>query len=496
MKTDAAGETEKTGTNGPGPHFAPKGKFWAFASLLAVIVILANLIVSELGARYGLQIDLTSRAVYRLDRQTISMLEELDKDVEIFVLAVRRNFTGAPYMMQALNIIEQYPRHSPRVALSFVDYAADPAFASRFPRAALETGSILAVCGDRMKQLKLSDLFNFTLNPEGTSMVIGSSRAEEALTGAISGVISDIEARCAILTGNGAAVPKAFASLLESNGYITEEVNLAASGVGGGFALAVLCGPDSDYAENELDKLDEFLYDGGRFEKTLLYTADAASPALPNLEAFLREWGVSVEDGAVFETDARRTYQYVPFYPIADYSDIQYKNMLSDAASPFLMPMARRLRAVFEFRDSYAARTLLEFGASAVVRPSGAPAAFTADDAEVRGPLPALVLAERRAAGNGPEAARSCVLVSASTGMLDDFCVQNASLSNGEYLLNVLNSLTGREKAVSITPKSLAGRNLSIPTQAVSLLGIVLMGAIPAVTLAAGLAVWLRRRFS
>jgi len=127
-----------------------KINFWAFAALLAAIIALLNAITAEIGARHNLQIDLTSRAVYRLDRQTAETLEKLDAPVEVFVLAVRRNFAGSPYMAQALNVIEQYPRLSPHVKLTFVDFAADPAFASRFPGAKLETGGILVVCEERI----------------------------------------------------------------------------------------------------------------------------------------------------------------------------------------------------------------------------------------------------------------------------------------------------------------------------------------------------------
>ena len=470
-----------------------KPRFWAYVILLVASIPLLNAVVYELDDRYRLNADLTASSAYRLDQRSISILEGLDKPVDIYMLAVRRNFSGSPYMTQALNVMEQYPRYSPRLSFSLVDSAADPAFAARFSGRALDTGDMLVVCEGNVKQLKLADLFNFTLSPEGTSMVIGSSRAEEALTSAIVSAASPTATIAALLTGNAVKTPHEFISLIENNNYEIIDVNPVTQDLPEGAGLALLFGPGADYTDNELKKLDDFLYNSGQYGKTLLYTADPSRPPLPNIEAFLREWGVSVGDGAVYETDPNRTYQYVPFYPVADYADSYYRNMLADRATVFLMPMARHMELLFTFKDNNTAETLLGFGGSAVVRPSGAPPGFTADDAEIRGPLPALILASKRASNDA--AAVSHTVVSASTDMLNEMCISSASLANGDYMLNLLNDLTGGgSAAINIAPKSLAGRNLAVPTRAANTLGTIFIGVIPACMLLSGFAVWLFRR--
>jgi len=462
--------------------------------MLILAVILINAIFGALGEKVQLKYDLTENAIYKLDRQSISLLESLDKKINIYIMAVRRNFTGSAYLTQAYNILEQYPRYSANLSLTFVDYAADPTFAAGFPGRQLEVGSILVVGDDGIRQLKLADLFNFTLSRDGASMVIGSSRAEEAITGAIMEIVTGEVVRAALLVGNGAKKPAAFLSMLKDNNYDVVEINPFAAEIPDDASVVFLFGPGTDYTEYEIDKIDDFLYNNGNYGKTLFYTADSSSPTLPRLESYLAEWGVSVEDGAVYETSAERTYQYIPFYPVADYSDRLYKDMLYDARSTFLMPMARQIRILYEFRDANSTEMLLEFGASTVVRPSDAPADFTAEDAAVRGPLPALALASKRTAADGAALSRSNVIVSASTEMLDEKFIKNPSLTNGEYLLNLVNSLAKTNSTPKITPKSFAGRNLSIPTSAASTLGIILAGLAPACVFAFGAAVWLHRR--
>ena len=523
-------------------------RFYAYVLSLVAVFILFNAVINELDDQYQPGVDLTARSVYRLDRRTISALENLDKPVDIYMLAVKRNFAGSPYMTQALNLMEQYPRYSSHLSFTLVDAAADPTFAARFPGRSLDTGDILVVCEGRVKQIKLADLFNFSLNPEGTSMIISSSRVEEALTSAIAGAAANMVKQVSLLVGNDVKTPRAFISLLENNNFQVDEINLVTRDIPDESVLALLFGPGADYADNELSKLDAYLYNGGAYGKTLMYTADPSRRALPGIETFLREWGVSVEDGAVYETDANRTFQYIPFYPIADYADVYYKSKLTDRASAFLMPLARQLQLKFAFKDNNAAEILLAFGESAVVRPSDAPPDFTADDATTRGPLPALVLATKRASGSAAggmmsgasggaaggaevmsgeagsasggatggimrgeagsanggaaggimsgdsEFAKSYIVVSASTDMLEEMCVRNASLANGEYLLNLINDLTGGEVVVNIAPKSLAGRNLAVPTRVADVLGILFIGVVPACILIFGVAMWLIRR--
>ena len=124
-----------------------------------------------------------------------------------------------------------------------------------------------------------------------------------------------------------------------------------------------------------------------------------------------------------------------------------------------------------------------------------APAGDVADDAEQWGPIPAMVLATRRVYENGALARQSSVVVTGSVSMLENLCLQNSSLSNSSYLLNLFNTLTEREETVTIAPKSLAGKTLGITTAQVTTLGMVLGGLLPLAILGTGIGIWLYRRY-
>ncbi len=468
--------------------------FVALLSLLIIGVFLINLVVLQLDQRYALGVDLTANAAYEAGEETRTLLQSLHKDVEIFVLATEDGFVGSSYLVQAKRMIEQYPRLSPRVKLTYVDYVFDPTFASKYPDLTLAEGNVLVTCRDRVKQLQLADLFNYTYAESG-SVTILSSRAEEALTSAILYVISDEQVRVAVLTGNGVAEMPAFTRMLVENNYELAQVNLTTDTLDDSYDLALLLAPQVDLAEDVLKKLDVFLYNDGAYGKALLYTADVTQASLPNLEAFLKEWGITIGDGAVFETKAERTYKYQPYYPVAEYVDETFRDKLIDASTPVLMPLARPLELLFETKDSNYNEVLLQFADTSGVRPSSAVDSFTVEQTERWGPMPALVLASKRIYGTaGVTQFRSNLVVSASTAMLDTFSIQNTSLANSEYLLNLFNTLCERTDVVNIQPKSLAGNTLSITTAQASTWGILLAGVLPLLILAAGVVIWLARR--
>ena len=479
------------------PSITSGGKMKALFALIILLLLAAafllNAVALVLSNRFPLSVDLTANAAYEIGDETRQVLAGLEQDISIDVLATEEAFSGDSYLVQVKHILDRYPQYSDRVSLRYIDYAADPSYAASHPDLTLSEGDIIVSGNDRVRQLDMSSLFNYAYTATG-SLTIESSRAEEALTGAILNVLSDRDVRIGVLSGNGQQDAAGFVALLVNNNYVLETVVAATDDLSAYDALLLLA-PQTDLSEDDVRKLEEYLYNNGEYGKTLFYAASVTQTALPNLETFLSEWGVAVGDGSVFETTADRTYQYQPYYPIADYTSETWRDMLIDSSAPILMPLSRPLEVLFESRDGQYTETLLSFGETAGVRPSDAGEDFVADDAEQWGPIPAMVLATRRVYENGALARQSSVVVTGSVSMLENLCLQNSSLSNSSYLLNLFNTLTEREETVTIAPKSLAGKTLGITTAQVTTLGMVLGGLLPLAILGTGIGIWLYRRY-
>ncbi len=462
--------------------------------LLVAGIYLINAVAYRLSQRYPLSIDLTANAVYEVGKETKTLLGALDKDIEIYILNRPDVYGNNSYFLQMKHIIEQYPKLSSNISLSYVDFAYDPTFASRYPDLSLRQGDILVVRGDKVRQLHNFEMFNYTYNTEGNLEIV-SSRTEEALTSSLLYVLSDDQLKAAVLTGNSVADMSAFSKLLTDNNLVVSNINIATDPLDDTYDIAMLLAPQVDLSEDALRKLGDFLYNRGRYGKMLIYTADASQLPMPGVNTFLAEWGIAVGDGAVFETKDTRTYQRQPFYPVADHINEKYKGMLKDTSMPVLMPISRPLQQLFDVKGSISTEILLSFGATSAVAPTDAGSDFTPDKAEQRGPIPAAVMSAKKIYdSSGLLQGKSQVLVLSSTAMLDSFCIQNTSLANSAYMLNLLNDVFERKDTVNIEPKSLTGRTLTITTADAGTIGLIMAGLIPLLILASGITIWLIRR--
>jgi len=466
--------------------------FACVTALVLVALILINGIALLLSQRYHLEIDLTSNAVYRVSAETEAFLRALDRPVEIFVLSDEGGFGGSRELDQVKRIIDQYRRFSAHITLEYIDYAANPVFAVNYPDLRLSHGDLIVQSGGKTRHVPAVTLFRYTQMQDG-SLMINSTRAEEAITSAVLNVTSDDVIKIAILSGNGAAENPLFHSILTDNNYEVHSVSILTGSLLE-YDIALLLLPTIDLSENVIRMLEGFLYNGGLYGKILFYTSGAPQGEMPNLDRFLSEWGIRFSNGAVFETRSVNTYQFQPFYPTTFYMEGRYADMLRDNSMPFLMPVSRPMETLFSARDGYFVETLMIFSETSGVRPADADADFTADDTELWGPMPALVISSFNVPSSEAVPLQSHLIVSASTGMLDQIALHNSSLTNTEYLLNLLGDLTDRD-TINILPRSLTDRTLGITSAQASALGVILAGLLPAAILLAGVGVWFFRRF-
>lgn len=487
-KINAAGRSGKL--------FQTKLYFWILIVILIAGVVLLNFVMSLLHERYDLGYDLTGNQLFEISEESEALIRSLEEDIRIHVLAREDDFVGSSaYMAQINEVIRQYDKLGGSITVEYVNYIADPTFASRYPDVVMSHGDILITCRNKHRVITVKELFNYTYDNKGNA-VIASSKADQILSSALLSLTGDEQVSVNFITGNGEYAMPSFEALLKNNNFTVTSRNLVTEDLDPQCKLAVLIAPHSDLSPEVIDKLDQFLYNQGEYGKTLLYTADAEQKPLPNLEAFLKEWGVQIGDGAVFETKESRVFNYHPFYAVADYADETYRGMLRDRNMPMLMPISRPLSVLFDYRNNNAATILLQFGETAAVRPSDAPESFTQADATVRGPIPALVLASYavRDKETGKTEKQSNILVSGSSGMLDAYSIDNSSLSNSEYLLHVVNMLTEKKETVQIRSKTITGKELNISTSEANRLGFLFALLIPLAVMGAGIGIWLYRR--
>ena len=308
------------------------------AIVLAVIVAL-NVLATMLCQRYPLQIDLTATGQNTLTEDNAEFLQQVDREINIVLCATEKDYvsqmanyaynlyqvysdqTAQNYYRQTQTLLRQYEKQNDKISFRYVspDSANFVSVSSVVPDTNLAYGDILVYSkftdetGERTntKVLTFTDLYNLSNDSMaygGGYSVVGSN-LESAVTGAVSSVLIDDVKNIAYLSGHSTAdMFDYLEATLGNNGF---KINDIADKVIGEIPkdtdIVAIVGPESDLTADELKLLDEFLDNGGKKGKNLFVYMNALSAEnkTPNLDEFLKEWGVECEIGNVlYETEA------------------------------------------------------------------------------------------------------------------------------------------------------------------------------------------------
>lgn len=469
--------------------FALARRLHVLQVLLAVLLTVAiNVAAVALSQRYPLRLDLTANGRYELSEENREFLAALDKQIHFYVLADQEEYARAStYTTYAATLLAQYPLYAD-VEVTYVDFAADPTFASRYPDLELAQNGIVVECEDRAVALETSDLFEYSYSAQNEIQV--SAVGEARLASAIASVLNPVRAHATVLVDNDAQPVEAFCEVLSANGFAVSQGSLALGNIDAECDMLILVAPMSDFTPEQVQALEAWLVNDGQYGRTLFYAADVSQPELPNLEGFLREWGVSVDDGAVFETSAERTSQNQPFFATVEIVEEALAEEFAQQSMPIIAPMARPLTVRFSFQESYTTQTILTFSETSGVRPSDATQDFSAEDAQRRGPIPALVCATL--APDGERASR--IYLSGSASLLDSMILEGNAFLNRRFLTALLSQTAQGRSLPNFVGKQISDERVYIPSSTANALGIALAIALPLALVAAGLVFFLRRR--
>jgi len=461
----------------------------AVTILFVALVLALNLFVGLLAERYQWRLDLSADRAFVLTAQSREFLDGLDVDVTIYVLMPEATLTASGvYFIQANEVIRQYAALSPRISVEYIDLTRQPAFAARFPQFQLNAQTILLVSGERVEPINIFDLFNVETDMFGSW--IASSRAEQVLTGALLFLSMEELTTVGVLTGFGKPDSSALVSLFETNRYRVVFQNPALEEIDPTVSMLVIYAPSVDYPEHAIVSLERFLQ--GERDVSILYFASVAQPRLPNLEAFLAEWGIIVGEGVVYQADRGMTWG-TPYMSAVHYTEEVFARHALDFFS--IMPNARPLDIAFNERGARTLSAPLVFNETVAVQPPDADESWSAGDADEFGPFVALAISHDRSHLPGGSERVSALAVFASADFVDSNMLLNPYIGNAQYMVGLVQALTGQEADIAIAPSVIGVSPLPVTDFQVLVFGVLLVIALPLAVVLAGAAVFLRRRY-
>ena len=469
----------------------------AITALVIVMVIVLNIIIGLLVNRFpDLELDLTSNNSFALQDDTIDYVSHLNNDVTVYILMEKDKFESqGTYFVQAQKMLNKMASKSDgKMKIKYVDLTSNPSFTSNYPNVDWQSSSanniVLVESGKQYKVLTLTDCFEYdeqTYNYYGTYSFTGT-KIEQAVVTAILNVTTDDKVVVDMIKGNNEQDYSSLKSLLENNAYHVNEVSLATGDFDKDAKVAIMYAPSVDLDEKIVEKLSTWLSNDGKYGRSLIYVPTADMGEMPNLDDFLKEWGMSIDRGYVFETDETALVNAnSPYAFTVSYGDY-YKDNLKNSKIPVVVSESHAVNIT----DENTAHALLKTTNKAGVLPIDADKSWDYKDAIT---------------GNGENVAAegvminedkksSRVVVFGSYIMFSDTIMKYNSFNNSAYFMNVINTIADKEDVgITIESKSIDNTELGITDVATqNTMLVVFVIVIPIAILVAGFVFWLRRR--
>ncbi|HEX3043282.1 MAG TPA: GldG family protein [Bacillota bacterium] len=456
-------------------------KFMFNTNTLIVILIVFALavVINLLGARYSYRMDLTRNKMYSLSGQTIQALKELNKQPQ--TIKIYGFFaTGDPNQGTVQDLLKQYQKVSNKITYEFIDPNRNPAQATKFQVQELST--LVLTMGDQQLKLTPTDLFQQSYTGQGTFV------GEQALSRSIYKMIDADVKNIYTLTGHGEKPYDQAQQYLKGQGFETKTVDLLKEGkFPADCSVLIIAGPQGDISSPEVKLLEDYLAQGGRLMVMLDF--DAKKPALPNLKAFTRRFGIEVTDNLVVELE--RANMFDPTNIIPNYQSHAITDPLQQSNMNLIFPVDRALKKVDQTPSDLTVSVLLESSAKSWAETNPAGKGVKQDPGETKGPIPLAMAANRFYNYEGKQKEGRLIVIGTSMFLNSNFIGQAGNLN---FLYNATQWLMGQEDRVSITPKQSDITQVTLTPIQGGLIRILVLIVLPVLILALGGFIWLRRR--
>ncbi len=467
-----------------------------------VLIVIINTIAGILLDHYPLSIDLTSDNRFTLTDESVEYLQELDKPVYIYVCRSEADFenysgedtsdnTYAAMFKQAYEILKDYSKYSSYVTLEFLDLNQNPTFAEKYPNESLNSGCIIVQSDLRYKVVTVSNMFSATQYSE--SYVSYKSKSEQVMTSAIMYVLDEDPVTVIALNETDETVED-YISLLGTNTFNVITRELLTDELDADAQVIILAGQETDLSVEELDKLDKWLDNDGKFGRTFLYIPEVSVSNMPNLTEFLAEWGMEIDPGYVAETDTSKIISNNQFLPVMSLADSEYLEEENISDGYLIQAYAHPVNTLWESSQNRKTEILIQSSDSAVLIPADI---TEEDDFHIsEQPTQSFSVAVRgyRSKYVDDELVHSNVIVYGSRAALDGSLLSHSSLNNGSVALALVNAAVSNKNDVSILSVDFSSDVITVTSSQITAVLIIFVIAIPAIVLVLGIVTFFRRR--
>ena len=476
-------ETEKE--EKPASGFRKKLKygsmFYIVIALVVAIVVVMNIMVTVIGKRSPMKIDLTPDDRFELSDESIEAVKNINKDVTITVTAKRDYFdalasywrgqTGYDTPFELIpELLDKYSVYAKQgngsIDVRYVDMDVDPDIINQYKKfynGDIERGSIIVSSGDRVSVISNTDVMNMIAPDQYTAQTTGEYKfkftGESTITSAITNICDAHPVKTAFaMTMNGASMfdaqsygsaVNAFENeLLAKNGYECSDIDIATDEIKPeDYDMVVVFAPSVDFSEDIIKKLSDFLYNGGKYNRNLVYVPDVSKTNLPNIEAFLADWNIKVENEII--CDAKYNIG-APYIVALKVDDSEAVGTLPNEKLPIVSPYTRALTELSKNNGNIVKSLISSYDEAYTVSPTDINEVISEQVTKT-----AVMLSQKQTSEDF-NVYTSSVLVMGSPDIMDSrIIMQNTTYNNANVVISAINQIAGKENSTVILDKSL-----------------------------------------
>lgn len=456
------------------------GGYSAVSGVLVVAIGIAAVLIAESLPTGITQRDMSGKNLFDISQETENIVKGLDEEVDIYLIAQES---------QKDNIIDhmlqKYDSLSGNINYSVQDPVSNPSFAKKYTDEDITQNSVIVVSGDKSKYISYNDIYTTDFDYETYSQTTQFD-GENCVTSAITYVSSDDIPKLYTVTGHGETeLDSSFADMITDRNMESESLSLITqSEIPQDADVVLINEPQSDLSEQEVTLLKAYADNGGDIIVICGYTGKD----MTNLNKLMEYYGLALEKDMIIEGDPSHCIQGFGYYMIPTINSHEITDPLRESKYYVMTPMSINIRTLDN--GSGNVTEIFQTSNSAYVKTDTANMeTIEKTDADAEGTY--TVGAVSTIGGDDTE---SKLLVVSAAQFLNSQSDQIVSGGNGDVFLNTLSWMTGREEGIAIHAKSLTDEQLTVSDSAAGIIGFIVIFLIPALIIAAGIYVLIKRK--
>lgn len=495
-------------------------------AVVLVGIIVFNILLSALSSRFMLEYDMTSDKINTVTAENVKFIKEVDKQVTITMCAKAEDYYGgmmtyyaqnlygitddySDYYKQTVNLIERYNNYNNKIKVKFVD-TQDASFAeitAKYSKESLSYGDIIVSCkqddGERYKIVKFKDIYNVVTDDSYsaygyTVTSIEGNDIETALTSAVAYVTSSETKKVAFITGHSSDdYSESYRTLLKTNNYEVDVISETLVGkISNDYDAIFIVAPTVDFIESELSAIADFLDNGEKYNKGLVFVGDAAAPYLPNFYGFLEEWGIEITEGILFETNSQN---YMPDKPTVMGSYPVSEDSITNGVSLCISGSNIIMNPAFSSNDDTKVETLICTPDTVVEAPKGTSDTWNGAGEYKKATYSTVIKSERTAYDSDNNLLKNTIIAFSSIDFIHSEYAESTSIGNKDMAFTAAERVSGAEETgISFVTKVITNESFasSVTQSAVNTIYIIFMIALPVLCIVAGIYMYIRRKNS